>query len=81
MVTLPFSGDTMLRIDFKVVLFPAPFLPISPIMRFGAREKLTIFLNKSGISLMDALDAQYSFHYFFSFPSGVSAIFKAVLNS
>src|SRR5699024_779729 len=40
MVTLPLSGDTMLRIAFRVVLFPAPFLPISPIIRLGARENL-----------------------------------------
>ena len=31
-VTAPASGRTMFMIDFKVVVFPAPFTPMKPVM-------------------------------------------------
>ena len=47
-VTVPASGRTMFSMDFKVVLFPAPFFPINPIMRPGLTAKETSCKQKPG---------------------------------
>src|SRR5699024_3856177 len=67
--------------SFYGCTFPRPIFTNQPHNAVRRKGKADIFQSKSWIVLIDTLDAQYCFHYFFSYPSGVSAIFKAVLNS
>ena len=46
-VTNPESGSTMLRMALIVVGFPAPFIPIRPIISPGSHEKETLSSLKS----------------------------------